>query len=100
MIIDAVAGMWLERLRREYFLSLNAGRCTKSFWNPFAAFNRCYDEAFAKLESLTYEDNIMTLLYRVYYDDKLVSCIPDPVNYREKAQELVRIYSNCRTEAG
>lgn len=88
-----------ERIKRIYFLSLNSGRCTKSIWNPFAAFNKCYDEAFSDLESLTYDKNLEEALYQVYYDDKLIDCMPDPLDYKENTDGLRTIYFKCKNEA-
>ncbi len=88
-----------ERIKRIYFLSLNAGQCTKSRWNPFAAFNKCYDEAFSDLESLSYGKTLEEALYQVYYDDKLMDCMPDPLDYKENTDELKTIYFKCRNEA-
>ncbi len=131
MILNSIAGMWLEReklenrrklafdcmmrgaseeeckieaqhrerIKRIYFLSLNAGRCTKSRWNPFSAFKKCYDEAFSDLESLSYGKTLEEALYRVYYDDKLMNCMPDPLDYKENTDELKTIYFKCRNEA-
>jgi len=88
-----------ERTKRIYFLSLNSGQCTKSIWNPFAAFNKCYDEAFSDLESLAYGKSLEEALYQVYYDDKLIDCMPDPLDYKENTDELRTIYFKCKREA-
>ncbi|MDQ7083091.1 MAG: hypothetical protein Q9N34_09245, partial [Aquificota bacterium] len=88
-----------ERIKRIYFLSLNSGQCTRSKWNPFAAFRKCYDEAFGDLESLSYGKTLEEALYQVYYDDKLTDCMPDPMNYRENTDELRAMYFKCRNDA-
>lgn len=88
-----------ERIKRIYFLSLNSGQCTKSIWNPFAAFNKCYDEAFSDLESLAYGKSLEEALYQVYHDDKLIDCMPDPLDYKQNTDELKTIYFKCKQEA-
>ncbi len=35
----------------------------------------------------------------MYYDDKLMDCMPDPLDYRENTDELKTIYFKCRNKA-
>lgn len=88
-----------ERIKKIFFLSLHTGKCTKSWWNPFSAFNKCYEEALSDLESLTTGKSLEEAVYQVYYDHKMMECMPDPLEYRTNTEKLVRIYTECRKEA-
>ena len=87
------------RTRRIYFYSLNLGKCSQSWWNPFSAFNKCYDEAFSDLESLSYGRSLEEVIYQVYYDEELRKCLPDPIKFADKLNELKKKYAECREKA-
>ena len=94
-----VAKQRLER-KTNFFLSVNAGECKKSFFNPFAAFRKCWNEGFTYLEeNLEEDENLKEVLFQVYFDDYLIGCMPDPKDYVGKEQELQRKYFACREKA-
>ncbi len=90
------------RLKRknQFFLSVNAGKCKKSFFNPFAAFKKCWDEGFSYLESIREDDETLEeVLNQVYYDGFLISCMPDPMDYVGREQDLHQKYLYCKQKA-
>ena len=91
-----------ERLERKknFFLAVNAGKCKNSLWNPFAAFKKCWNEGFTYLENTREKDETLEdILKQVYYDDALISCLPDPMNYIRKGKELHEKYLYCKQKA-
>ena len=98
-LCKVIAEQRLER-KNNFFLSVNAGKCKKSFFNPFAAFRKCWNEGFSYLqENLEEDENLKEVLFQVYFDDYFITCMPDPKDYVGKEQELQRKYLTCKEKA-